>query len=331
MKKKLHFLSGLLFLTWVAHAQFAPPAGISGSTALYKDSAVFTSWASACIITRGLQDISSPTSGYASVGNESLALGKAGSNGVLSLGDGGIADLTFAASIANGPGDDFAVFENGFDEFLELAFVEVSSDGTHYVRFPASSLTPHDKQVGAFDPLDAAKINNLAGKYVANYGTPFDLEELKDKANLDVNHVSHVRIIDVVGCIQDAYATHDHLGNKVNDPWPTAFPSGGFDLDAVGVIHSTVTSLEGIISKAIPEIYPSALSQGNEVNIHLPEVPSMETFLLMADVRGSVKKNIPLLQQHTSFATTDIPPGLYTLQLINKEGFLAMRKIIITD
>jgi hypothetical protein len=55
---------------------------------------------------------------------------------------------------------------------------------------------------------------------------------------LDVNAVQAVRIVDVVGAISPLYATPDSLGNIVNDPWPTAFASGGFDLDGVAVIQT---------------------------------------------------------------------------------------------
>ena len=45
--------------------------------------------------------------------------------------------MTFDAPIRNGDGYDFVVFENSLDNtFLELAFVEVSTDGEHFVRFP---------------------------------------------------------------------------------------------------------------------------------------------------------------------------------------------------
>ena len=54
------------------------------------------------------------------------ALGKA-DDAPVSLGDGGYAVVTFDKPITNGPGYDFAVFENGLnDSFLELAFVVVS-------------------------------------------------------------------------------------------------------------------------------------------------------------------------------------------------------------
>jgi predicted metallopeptidase len=64
-----------------------------------------------------------------------------------------------------------------------------------------------------------------------------NLEELKNTAGLDVMHITYIRVIDVVGSINDAYARFDTANNKINDPFPTPFPSGGFDLDAVGVIN----------------------------------------------------------------------------------------------
>jgi hypothetical protein len=156
----------------------------------------------------------------------------------VSLGDGGYAIVTFDKPVTNGPGYDFAVFENGLnDSFLELGFVEVSSDGVHFFRFPAVSNTQATKQVSTFGTLDATKIDNLAGKYRVLFGTPFDLEVLAGTPGLDVNRITHIKIIDVVGCIQPAYTTYDSKGNIINDPWPTPFNTCGFDLDAVGVLH----------------------------------------------------------------------------------------------
>ena len=62
---------------------------------------------------------------------------------MVSLGKGGSITLSFDPPVSNGDGWDFAVFENGFeDTFLELAYVEVSSDGVVFVRFDNASLTP---------------------------------------------------------------------------------------------------------------------------------------------------------------------------------------------
>jgi hypothetical protein len=161
-------------------------------------------------------------------------------NAIVSLGDGGRITLTFEQPITDGPGADFAVFENGFaDGFLELAFVEVSSNGVDFVRFAATSLTPTVAQVGSFDLLDATNLHNLAGKYRAGFGTPFDLSDVARLSPLvNVAQIAFVRLIDVVGSIDPAFRTLDALGTPVNDPYPTAFASGGFDLDAVGVINA---------------------------------------------------------------------------------------------
>lgn len=195
-------------------------------------------------LTRGPMNIANPGLGFASFGSASNALGAPdGSLGTISLGDGGSITLTFAQAITNGIGNDFAVFENGFvtggGVFAELGFVEVSSNGTDFFRFASTSLTQTATQVGSFAPLDPTKIHNLAGQFVAFEGTTFDLSELSGISPLlDVNAVTAVRIVDCVGSINDLYATHDSLGNKINDPWTTPFASSGFDLDAVGVIHA---------------------------------------------------------------------------------------------
>ncbi|MCB9082508.1 MAG: DUF4465 domain-containing protein [Lewinellaceae bacterium] len=210
------------------------------------DSAAFVAWATGIDLQRGWQNIAQPDSGYASAGLPDAALGRPGENGTVSLGDGGIATLTFAQPITDGPGADFAVFENGFPAsggyFLELAFVEVSSDGENFVRFPAYSLVDTSAQLGAFGTMRPEQLVNLAGKFPARLGTPFDLRVLEGRPGLDISRITHVRLIDVVGSLDPAFASYDASGRPINDPWPTAFPSSGFDLDAVGVIHQSLVS-----------------------------------------------------------------------------------------
>jgi len=235
-------------------AQFAPAAGEAGTTAMYKDSSAFAGWAVSCKVKRGYINIEDTTETYtqgdttsnrAFFGSPEYALGKPdGSANVVSLGDGGSAVLTFAHPVTNGSGPDFAVFENGFrsqsppfEYYLELAFVEVSTDGKRFVRFPAISLTQDTVQINSFGQLDPTKIHNLAGKYVAGYGTPFDLQDLADSTGIDIDSINYVRIVDVTGDIHPAYARYDSKDHIINDPWPTPFWTGGFDLNAVGVIH----------------------------------------------------------------------------------------------
>lgn len=226
----------------IAQGSFAPDADTPGTTAIAADSSVFTLWATNCEIVRGYEDIAVSPLVEASFGEASNAIGEPGTNGLVSLGDGGMATLTFSEPIGNGNGWDFAVFENSFSNtFLELGFVEVSSDGTNYTRFPSISEIQTDTQVDGFGETDATMINNFAGKYRALFGTPFDLEELVNTPNLDITAITHVRIIDVVGSIQTDHATYDSEGTIINDPYPTPFVSSGFDLDAVGIIHTSAS------------------------------------------------------------------------------------------
>jgi hypothetical protein len=242
-------------------AQFPPAAGLPGSTALHKDSVEWVAWANICTVQRGFLNIANQSTGLVSSGSEPDACGIAGEGGLLSLGDGGIAILQFPTPISNGSGPDFAVFENAFNHtFLELAFVEVSSDGQNFVRFPSISNNDTSVQIGPFGASDASKIHNLAGKYRADYGTPFDLEELKDSSIIDINSITHVKLIDVVGSILPDYCSRDSRGVIINDPWTTPFNEGGFDLDAVGVINSSQSSSINTVERRI-KVYPNPINE----------------------------------------------------------------------
>lgn len=239
---------------------FAPAAGQPGSTAIPDNSPAIVGWATGVAsLVRGPIDITEPDGARATFGTSASTRGVANARNpdgststdpftVVSLGDGGSITLTFAAAIVNGPGPDFAVFENAFnDTFLELAFVEVSANGIDFLRFPCASLTPVDAQidqgVDGRQQIDPTNVDGLAGKYRVGFGTPFDL------ARVNLSQAIQVRIVDVVGSIDPAFARYDtalayglpgpgfEANHIINDPWPTDFPSGGFDLDAVAVLY----------------------------------------------------------------------------------------------
>ncbi|GIV29366.1 MAG: hypothetical protein KatS3mg028_0432 [Bacteroidia bacterium] len=249
----------IALLGWITgSAQFAGPVGSPNTTAIHKDSSIFVGWATGCKVVRGWKDIADTTLGKVSYGDSTKALGKADGTGVVSLGDGGYAILTFSVPIKDEAGYDFAVFENSFNgTFLELAYVEVSSDGINFFRFPSTCLLQDTAQYDNAANMDCSKINNLAGKYLVNYGTPFDLSELSGISGLDIQHITHIKIIDVVGSINPPYTRYDAYGHKINDPYPTPFASGGFDLDAVGVIHQNAVGVEEISHNNLFKIYPN--------------------------------------------------------------------------
>ena len=309
--------------TTLDRALFHPVAGVNGTSAMHKDSSAFVAWANAATLSLGYQDISNTSLGYASVGSSASALGKAGDNALVSLGDGGWAILTFEDGIDNEEGFDFAVFENSFsDDFLELAFVEVSSDGVNYFRFPATCYIDTTVQTGSFGSTDAKKINNLAGKYRALYGTPFDLEELKNENGLDVNNITHIKIIDVVGSIQNQYASRDQYGNKINDPWPTAFASSGFDLDAVGVIHSLGNGVEEL-TKNDWMIYPNP--SNNNTVLHLLNAQGTVS---ICDMQGKIVHIEQVIQNNHTLALSFLNSGMYLVSVSNDKS-ISTQKLIV--
>lgn len=325
--KKISVFNIALLMYQFASAQFPPPAGIPGTTAMYKDSSAFVAWATGCTVIIGLQDISNQSLGFANSGDSSMALGQAGTNGTVSLGDGGEAILTFANPVTDGAGWDFAIFENSFSNtFLELAYVEVSSDGINYFRFPSTSYTQDTLQVGGFGSIDATQIDNLAGKYEALYGTPFDLNQLTGQPGLNTNAVTHIKVIDVVGSIQDMYVRYDSHGNKINDPWTTPFPSSGFDLDAVGVIHESPLNLHENKVALDFSVYPNPTSEFIYIslnNIHY----GIKISIL--DLTGKEVRKMDLNKVNQNrIDIRDIPAGVYVISLGDEKNN-AVKKLIV--
>jgi hypothetical protein len=199
-------------------------AGTAGSDAISKDDSRFVQWASGHLDYAFGANVSStwrtPAKAYGQATEDVLD--------IVCLGDSGKITMYFPHPIQDGDGVDFAVFENSFSNtFLELAFVEVSSDGVNFTRFPNASLTP-----AATNSIDATNLSGLAGKHRGGFGTPFDLAALGAVPTLDKRNVRFVRLIDILGN-GSAKDSNDH---SIYDPYPTT-GSAGFDLDAIGVIH----------------------------------------------------------------------------------------------
>lgn len=311
----------LIFISTAAKAQYAPAAGQAGSTAIWKDSSVFVNWASGATASRGWLNAQDTSLGFATNGTDNNALGIA-DNSTLSLGDGGLAVLTFAHPIVDGPSWDFAVFENSFDDyFLELAFVEVSSDGQHYVRFPANSLTQTDTQITAFGTLDPTKLNNLAGKYKGGYGTPFDLSELAGSPFLDIQNINYIRIIDVVGSLDSNFASYDSDNNPINDPFPTPFPSAGFDLDAVGIINQSVGISEYKTELEI-YIFPNPCNEILHVKTNSNAKVEIYNMLCQVVVNQNIEAGISKIN------TSNLSKGVYIVNIISETQRISSKMVV---
>ena len=155
---------------------FDPQVGQPGSLAIPDTSSAFVGWA-ASVTSLDAGPRTRPIPAWASHPSVQRATRWAHPwatfRRVVSLGDGGSITLGFDSPITNGPGPDFAVFENGFLSgnsglaFLELGLVAVSSDGVNFFTFPAVSETQTTTQIGTFGLIDASNLYDLAGKYTA--------------------------------------------------------------------------------------------------------------------------------------------------------------------
>jgi hypothetical protein len=275
MKQLLIVVLGVLVAGTTCGAWAGPYSGASGEANPYDQgiagfvggevNPVFVGWATDCVEYDpfDLAEIQGYMGG--AFAHPEKALGAVtGSNGdIVSLGDmdqteidawladsegnhgPGSITLTFAGPIYDGEGADFAVFENSFlsgsKVFAELGYVEVSSDGEHFARFPSVSLTAGP--VGGYGTIDATDVYNLVGKHVnasgSSWGTPFDLDDLVGDplvagGTVDLGAISHVRIVDIPG--SGDFLDSQTPASGIYDAWVT-WGSGGVDLEAVGVIH----------------------------------------------------------------------------------------------
>ncbi len=304
-----------------------PARAQAPNPAIHADSSVIKAWAVSCELDRGPGLITCPDSIQVSHGVPEDATGKAGDGLVVSLGDGGSAILRFEQAIVDGPGADFAVFENSFDgAFLELGFVEVSSDGETFLRFPSRSLTPVDKQIGPYGTMDPGNVRNLAGIYMAGWGTGFDLAELEGLPGLDLNDIRAVRVLDVVGILDDSLGSRDAEGSLINDPFPTPFESGGFDLDGVGVIHSSSLSAALSTRAGSLKLYP--LPCGPELFLEDPE--GSFRYWMLLDLRGRKRRQGEVNGKRSRIDLSDIPDGTYFLRCESPDTRQTMQILKIT-
>lgn len=248
---------GILTFTYTVVNEYPDHTNSNPGEGIINTSSLFQAWAT------DYRDYNPGLDVQASWQTPHNALGPVNGSSLVVLGNHGEITLIFNSGIKDGPGFDFAVFENGFFSmggvFGELAYVEVSSDGVNFVRFDSVSLTSNP--VGAFQVVQPRNIYGLAGFHTCGspcYGTPFDLNWLRNKPDVvsgkvDLQNIQYVKIIDIPGkpntCpfsgsgisnpndCNNYQVLYDSFGNPIHNPFRTT-GSGGFDLQGVGVIHT---------------------------------------------------------------------------------------------
>ncbi len=191
MKQIFFFVFSFLLIFSIAQGSFALDVDITKKMAIVVAISVFMLWATNCGNCE-YEDIAVIPRVEASFGKAYNVFGESGTKGLLSLGDGDMATLIFSETIGNENRRDFAIFENAFSNiFLELGFVEVSSDETNHTCFSSFPEVQIAKQVDGFGETDATMINTFAGKYRALFGAPF---ALIGKTNHHIQIQNHKKI-----------------------------------------------------------------------------------------------------------------------------------------
>lgn len=195
-----------------------------------------------------------------------------GSLDVASLGRGGSITVGFDVTITDGPGADLTVFENPFvfngEVFSEVAYVEASTDGVHFARFPSSYAGPSTGFSGftapwgtysgltGCVPVMANVMTNTVDPFdpAVSGGESFDLASLAGDplvvaGLVDIHAIHFVRIVDPgyqVGTDSFGHIIYDNSG-----------PTGSADIDAVAVINFV-----GNVTASQPDVELSFDAQG---------------------------------------------------------------------
>jgi len=261
-----------------------------------------------------------------------------GSIATATLGVGGSVTLEFAGHCVNGPGTDLLVCENPFlvagtsDSFAETCFVEVSSDGAHFARFPVS----YTGLPGPFLPYTGAPMawyGGLAGvrPVLANPplgpdpldvvhagGDAFDLSSLLDHpavlaGDVNLDAIRWVRMLDIetglatddqgvpiwdCGIDTSSSADIDALVAVNNDAnVGNGRPEVELLLDATGFLTLSVRDNDGL--KDIKAGLAAAIDE-----TEIPFAALLPFFLL-----------IQYDSQSFTLVTGPVPPGAFPLEL----------------
>jgi hypothetical protein len=96
----------------------------------------------------------------------------------------------------------------------------------------------------------------------------------------------------VIGSLNDSFVSKDAFGRKINDPFPTPYPSSGFDLDAIGIIHGQSSNAINELSSLSFNLYPNPMNGNKELMIENPfDEISIECFDSNGKLIQQIKSN----------------------------------------
>ena len=105
----------------------------------------------------------------------------------------------------------------------------------------------------------------------------------------------------------------------VNDPWPTPFNSGGFDLDAMGIIHTRkdITNAPPDIAEESLRVFPNPVKAGKQMNLVFEDEPWLmkEIMITIFDISGKnmLTKELVALPDLMLTVPSELKSGVYIL------------------
>jgi hypothetical protein len=254
------------------------------------------------------------------------------------LGVGGVLTLELGNRCVDGAGTDLLVCENPFlvgggsTSFVEACFVEVSSDGTHFARFPnryAGTSGPFLPFTGnppgwyaGFAGVHPVRANPAAGidpqDLVIAGGDAFDLADLADhpavlSGDVDLADIAFVRLVDI-----DSGADTDDSGTPI---WDCGIDSvSSADIDALVAVNSDANVAQG---RPLVEL---SLDAAGFLWLQATDPDGLKDFKngLSASIDGAeipfgaLLPFLVLVQfdaQGFTFVTGPVPPGVFALEL----------------
>ena len=109
--------------------------------------------------------------------------------------------------------------------------------------------------------------------------------------------------------------TNDSYGNRINEPFSTPYETGGFDLDAVGVIHQLVS----IEQQEKPQIsvYPNPVKDGK---IQIKSNQFIQNLVIFSSSGQLLKKEV--IDAFDSYLELNLSPGIYSIQIQTNETII---------
>jgi hypothetical protein len=153
------------------------------------------------------------------------------------------------------------------------------------------------------------------------------LNEFAALSSVNINAITHIRIVDVVGSMDNNFAKRDSRGVKINDPWPTPFGSSGFDLDAVGVIHQFASDGLSDVKRETPFQFQNPINTQQDLLVRLDK--SINSGVIrISQLNGIVVSETEVNDGECEHPLRIDKQGLYFISLQTDNGITTKRLIV---